>query len=123
MTGCSGVMMATRMPYCGIVHETTDVATDIEVVAPDEVRDFVATHGGRLFVWVHTPHGPFITPCYLEASLKQPRGPERSFRRVKAPGFDLYLEATQRIWPKTLELGLRRRKRVEAYWNGMAWIA
>jgi hypothetical protein len=117
------VNVTVWMPYCGRVHETTDVPTDVEIVAPDEVRDFVKAHGGRVFVWVRTPRGPFITPCYLEASLEAPRSPDLSFRRLRTPGFDLYLEATQRVWPRTLELALRRRRRVEAYWNGMAWIA
>ena len=32
------------------VTDVTDVATDVEIVAPDEVRDFVASHDGRLYV-------------------------------------------------------------------------
>jgi hypothetical protein len=111
------------MPYCGRVHDTTDVPTEVEVVAPKDVREFVAAHGGRLFVWIRVPQGLVPLPCMLEAALRPPRRPELSFRRVGGPGFDLYLEATQRVWPKTMEFALRRRKRVEAYWNGMAWIA
>jgi hypothetical protein len=114
--------MAVFMPYCGRVHDTTDVATDVEVVAPAAVRDFVAAHDGRLFVWIRAPRGLFPTPCLLEASVKPPRKLDLSFRRVETPGFDLYLEGTQRIWPKTMEFALRRGRRVEAYWNGMAWI-
>ena len=87
--------MAVWMPQCGLVHDTTDVATDIEVVAPDEVRDFVAAHGGRLFVWVSAHPGLWFPTCLLEASLEPPRGRDLSFRRVEAPGFELYLEGTQ----------------------------
>ncbi|MGE5228656.1 MAG: hypothetical protein ACM3MJ_02940 [Deltaproteobacteria bacterium] len=115
--------MAVWMPQCGLVHDTTDVATDIEVVAPAEVRDFVAARGGRLFVWMSAHPGLWFPTCLLEASLEPPRGRDLSFRRVEAPGFELYLEGTQRIWPKTMEFVLRRRRRVEAYWNGMAWVA
>ncbi len=114
--------MAVWMDRCGPVHDVIDVATDIEVVAPDEVRDFVAAHGGRVFVWVSRPRGLFM-PCLLESSLEPPRRSELSFRRVAAPGFELYLEGTQRLWPRMLELALRRKRRVEAYWNGLAWIA
>ena len=103
--------------------EVTDVATDVEIVAPEDVRDFVAAHGGRLFVWISVHPGVRCTLSLLEASLKPPRERESDFRRIKAPGFDLYLEATQRFWPKTMEFGLRRHRRVEAYWNGLAWIA
>jgi hypothetical protein len=111
------------MPQCCLVHDSTYVATDVEVVAPGEVRDFVAAHGGRVFVWVSAQRGLWFSTCLLEASLEPPRRHDLSFRRVSAPGFELYLEATQRIWPKTMEFALRRRRRIEAYWNGMAWVA
>lgn len=114
--------MTDWMPYCGPVHDTIDVATDVDLVVPDEVRDFVAEHGGRLFVWIWVPRGLFFTPCMLETALKPPRKLDLSFRRVDVGGFDLYLEGTQRIWPRTMEFALRRGRRVEAYWNGMAWI-
>ena len=118
--------MAVRMPQCGVLRDITDVATDVEVLAPDDVREFVAAHGGRLFVWVSVHPGFPYTLCLLDASLEPPVKRDLSFRRIKAPGFDLYLEATQRIWPKKLEFALRRRRRrrrIEAYWNGLAWIA
>jgi hypothetical protein len=111
------------MESCGRVHDVVQVATDVEIVAPGEVGDFVAAHGGRLFVWVSAHPGMLYVPCLLETSLEPPRKRELSFRRVTAPGFDLYLEGTQKIWPRVMEFGLRRRRRVEAYWNGMAWIA
>ena len=114
--------MAVWIPQCGVVHDTTDVVADIEVVAPDEVRDFVVAHGGRVFVWISAHRGLWFPTCLLEASLEPPRRRDRSFRRVSAPGFELYLEGTQRIWPKTMEFALRRRQ-VVAYWNGLAWIA
>jgi len=103
------------------VTDVTDVATDVEIVAPEDVRDFVAARGGRLFVWISVHRGVRCTLCLLETSLEHPKG-DLCFRRILAPGFDLYLEATQRIWPKTMEFALRRR-RVVAYWNGLAWIA
>jgi hypothetical protein len=105
------------------VTEVTDVATDVEIVAPDDVREFVEARGGRLYVWISVHHGVRSTLCLLEASLEHPKKGDLYFRRIRAPGFDLYLEATQRIWPKTMEFALRRRRRVEAYWNGMAWIS
>jgi hypothetical protein len=113
--------MAVWMPRCGLLHDITEVATDVEMVAPAEVRDYVAAHGGRVFVWISVHRGFPATICLLDASLEPPKG-DMGFRRISAPGFDVYLEATQRIWPKTMEFGLRRR-RVEAYWNGLAWIA
>ena len=105
------------------ITDVTDVPTDVEIVAPDEVRDFVAAHGGRLYVWISVHHGVRCALCLLETSLEHPARGDLYFRRVAARGFDLYLEATQRIWPKTMEFALRRRRHVEAYWNGLAWIA
>jgi len=113
--------MSVWMPPCGLVHGTVEAATDVELVAPAEVADFVAAHGGRLFVWVSAHPGFPSTVCLLEASLEPPKG-DVGFRRIPAPGFDVYLESTQKLWPRTIELALKRRRRVEAYWNGVAWI-
>ena len=111
------------MESCGPVHDVTDVATDVEVVAPDEVRDFVAAHGGRVFVWV-SPHpgGLFMSlPARVVARASRAGATSRS-AASQAPGFELYLEGTQKLWPRMLEFALRRQRRVEAYWNGMGWI-
>ena len=113
--------MAGWMENCGLVHDVTDVATDVEIVAPDEVRDFIAAHGGRLYVWISVHRGVPCTLCLLETSLDPPVKGDLYFRRIRTRGFDLYLESTQRIWPKTMEFALGRR-RVDAYWNGLAYI-
>lgn len=114
--------MAVMMQYCGPVHDVTESLAGVDVVVGDGVRDFVAARGGRVFVWVRAPHGFLMTPCTLETSLEPPRNQDLAFRRLQGPGFEIYLEATQKLWPRTLEFVLRRRHRVEAYWNGMAWI-
>lgn len=101
-------------------HDVTDIATDVRVVAPADVREFVAARGGRLFVWITVHPGWRCTLSLLETAFEPPTG-DLYFRRVRADGFDLYLEARQRFWPVTLELSLRLR-RVVAYWNGLAWI-
>ena len=69
----AGGKMAVWMPQCGVLRDVTDVATDVEVLAPDDVRDFVAAHGGRLFVWVSVHRGFPYTLCLLETSLEPPR--------------------------------------------------
>ena len=61
-------------------------------------------------------------PARVIARAPAKRG-DLSFRRVAAPGFELYLEGTQRLWPRMLEFALRRKRRIEAYWNGMGWVA
>ncbi len=114
--------MAVAMQYCGPVHDVTESLAEVDVVAPDDVREYVAAHGGRVFLWVRPPRGLFFTPCTLETTLEPPRRHDFAFRRLQGPGFEIYLEATQKLWPRTLEFVLHRRGRVEAYWNGMAWI-
>jgi hypothetical protein len=116
-------MMPVRSCDCFGLRDITGVATDVEVVAPADVRDFVAAHGGRLFVWISVHRSIGCALCLLETSLEPPAGRDRDFRRINAPGFDLYLEARQRFWPNRMDLALRRRRRVDAYWNGLAWIA
>ena len=76
-----------------------------------------------MFVWISVHPGIPYALCLLETSLEPPRKRDLSFRRVAAPGFELYLDATQQDWPKVLEFGLHRRRRVDAYWNGLAWVA
>jgi hypothetical protein len=107
----------------GPVHDVTESLAEVDVVAPDDVREHVAAHGGRVFVWVRVPRGFLFTPCMLETSLELPGRRGLAFRRLNGPGFDIFLEATQTLWPRTLEFALRRRRRVEAYWNGLAWIS
>ncbi len=118
-------VMAARKRLGVGVTEVTDVVTDVEIVAPAEVRDFVAARGGRVYVWISVHRGALCTLALLETATEHP--PESSglyFRRIRAEGFDVWLDADQRIWPRTMEFALRRRRRrVEAYWNGLAWIA
>jgi hypothetical protein len=116
-------MMPVRSCDCFGLRDITGVVTDVEVVAPPDVRDFVADHGGRLFVWISVHRSIGRALCLLETSLEPPAGRGSDFRRISTPGFDLYLEARQRFWPNRLEFVLRRRRRVEAFWNGLAWIA
>ena len=116
--------MAPWQPKSVGITEVTDVATDVEIVAPEDVRDFVAEHGGRLYVWISVHPGFRCTLCLLETVARASARPAISTSVASGPhGFDLYLEATQRIWPKRMEFALRRHRRVEAYWNGLAWIA
>jgi hypothetical protein len=102
--------------------DVTDVASDVEMVAPAEVRDFVAARGGRLFVWISLHRGFRCTLALLETSRELPAAGDLCFRSIRANGLDVYLESTQRIWPRPMEFALSRR-RVHAYWNVLAWIA
>jgi hypothetical protein len=93
----------------------------VRVVASPEALGFVSERGGRLFVWTRTQrccHG--VTR--LEAATEPP--PQRRFRRVPADGLELYLPAGLDRLPDELVVEARgRRRRVEAYWDGCAWVA
>jgi len=113
--------MSTQRCECLGLQDITDVATDVEISASDEARTLIAARGGRVFVWISVHPGIPCALCLLETSCTPPRG-DLGFRRVRGPGFDVYLESTQRFWPLTLEFD-RRWRHLEAYWNGLAWVA
>jgi murein DD-endopeptidase MepM/ murein hydrolase activator NlpD len=69
----------------GRPRDVTDVATDVEIVAPAEVRDFVAARGGMRYVWISVHRGVRCTPCLFETSLRQPSKGDAYFRRIPAP--------------------------------------
>jgi hypothetical protein len=92
----------------------------MHVVASPEAREAVQAGGGRLFVWKKTSRccGPIT---YLQASTE---APGRDFRRVEADGIEVYFAAGIRELPDELHVELRGllRKRLEAYWDGCAWV-
>jgi hypothetical protein len=92
----------------------------MRVVASTEARELVRERGGRLFVWAKTSRccGPIT---YLRASTE---APEREFRRVEADGIDVYFSAGIRELPDELHVELRGRlrRRLEAYWDGCAYV-
>ena len=92
----------------------------MRVVASIEAREFVRKKGGRLFVWAKTSRccGPIT---YLQASTE---APEREFRRVEADGIDVYFATAIRTLPEELHVEVRGRSRprLEAYWDGCAYV-
>lgn len=94
----------------------------MRVIASDPAVELIEQRGGQLFVW------PTRSRCCgavarLESSTEQP--PNRAFRRVDAEsGFELFLPEHLARAPDELHVAVRRfPRRVEAYWNGCAWIA
>jgi hypothetical protein len=93
----------------------------MQVVVSERAADLIAEQGGRLYVW------PKRGRCCgavtrLAASGEQPRGKE--FVHVDgAEGLELYLDARLPHLPDELHLDVARfPPRVEAYWNGCAWV-
>ena len=95
----------------------------MRLVASDSAVDFIETHGGRLYIWLKKNRccgGGFHT---LGTATEAP--PNITFRRVddNSTNFALFVPETLSRMPDELHVELRRYpRRVEAYWNGCAWV-
>ncbi len=93
----------------------------MRVVASEAAAGLIEEQGGRVYVWLKKGRccGGVTT---LATSREAPEGKE--FERTEASqGFDLYLDARLSRLPDELQLDVRRfPRRVEAYWNGCAWV-
>jgi hypothetical protein len=93
----------------------------VRVVASTAAEELIEESGGRLYVW------PKRSRCcggmtVLSTSSRPPRG--KTFRRVAGTEcVELYVPEGLARLPEELHLELRRfPRRVEAYWNGCAWV-
>jgi hypothetical protein len=93
----------------------------MQVVLSDEAAEFLRGRGGRLYVW------PKVSRCcngvtFLKVSTEPPGA--HGFRQVTAGGLEVFMPAGLPRLPDELHVELRRfpRRRVEAYWDGCAWV-
>ncbi|HVM57472.1 MAG TPA: hypothetical protein VMT74_08420 [Gaiellaceae bacterium] len=94
----------------------------MRVVVSDAAADRIREHGGRLYVSVRSAACCRAVPRLATAFEPQPRV---RFRRVPESGdVELYVPEDLAPLPDELELDVSRfsRRRVDAYWNGCAWI-
>lgn len=95
----------------------------VRVVTTEEAARFIERAGGMLFVWPTFSRSFRLTLTVLHASCDPPpRALE--FRRVDAGDFLLFVHPAIRSLPHVLQVALRGRRhpRVEAYWNGLAYV-
>ena len=92
----------------------------MRLVVSQAAADLIQEQGGRLYVWPKKAAccGGLIT---LTTSTSPP---QQRFRRVVATnGFELLFPAGLTRMPEELHLEVQRfPRRVEAYWNGCAWV-
>ena len=93
----------------------------MRVVVSDSAAELIEERGRRVFVWLKKGRccgGVTV----LGTSSEPPR--RKKFVRAEADeAFELYLDARISQLPDELHLDLRRfPRRVEAYWNGCAWV-
>jgi hypothetical protein len=93
----------------------------MRLVATDSAVDFIQERGGRLYIWMKRNRccGGGYT---LGATTAAP--PKTEFRRLNGTvGFELYVPAALGRLPDELHFQVGRfPRRIEAYWNGCAWI-
>lgn len=95
----------------------------MEVLTTAEARSHIRERGGSLFVWA-TSSGR-VARCatrFLRTSTEPP--PDAfEWRRVETKGFIVFLSPGLRV-PRELHLELRGRfqRRVEAFWEGCAFV-
>lgn len=94
----------------------------MRVVASDAALDLIRDRGGSLYVWVKTNRCCTGGLRTLATAHEPPLG--REFRRIDGPtSFDLFVSSGLRTLPEELHVErARRRARVDAFWDGCAWI-
>ncbi len=90
----------------------------MQLVASPEARQAVQERGGKLYIWAKRRRCCRGALVFLEAATEPP---EREFRRVGADGIELWLDASLPREPDELHVELKRR-RLEAYWDGCAYV-
>lgn len=93
----------------------------MRIVASDEARALIAERGGRLYVSIRSARC-----CRAVQTLATDTEPGRSTEWLSAgrdAGFELFLPAALARHPDELHVEAHRfPRRVEAYWNGCAWV-
>ncbi len=94
----------------------------MRVEATDEAVEFIKGRGGRLWVWPRHPVRPGLVT--LDTATEPPGGDLRFERVSHDAGFNLFLDARGWGEPEFLDIDLRgwRRRRVAAFWNGLAYV-
>ena len=94
----------------------------VKVGASREALDFIREHGGRLYVWADRRACCGGTR-FIRSSTERP-GRSEGFALIDHDGVELYVKAAAGRLPDELDIGVRgrRRPRVEAYWNGCAYV-
>jgi len=93
----------------------------MRVVVSESAGELIQARGGRLYVWLKRAQC-----CRGVTTLTTASEPpaEKTFRRVESrESFELYVPTGLVRLPDELHLDVgRRRRRVEAYWDGCVWV-
>ncbi len=93
----------------------------MRLVVSAPAAEAIEEQGGRLYVWPRRSRG-----CGGATTLAAATAPpgDKDFRRHEAPAsFELYLPTQLARLPDELHVDTRgRSRRIQAYWNGCAWV-
>ncbi len=94
----------------------------MEVVSSPETLAEIESRGGQLYVWLRRGTCCGAGTLTLATSFDPPAG--RDFGPVPTDaGFDLFMPKGLGRLPDELHLALHRfPRRVDAYWDGCAWV-
>jgi hypothetical protein len=95
----------------------------MKILAPPEAEAFVRERGGHLYVWTDRTRCCGGAMTLLQTSMDPPeRGGD--FHEFVGEGFKLSFDSGRLAPPDELHLALKgwRRKRIDAFWNGCAYI-
>jgi hypothetical protein len=95
----------------------------MKVFASSDVRTFVREHGGHVYVWTDRTRCCGGAMTLLQTSLDPPAR-AREFRAFRDGNLTLHLDSGRRRPPDELhlEVGGWRRKHIDAFWNGCAYV-
>lgn len=114
-------MTGPAAPPAGPVVVCAYDSSRMRLVVSEQAADLIAASGGRLYVWPRKARccGGLTT---LATSSHAPG--RRAFRRVEtSEPFELFVPAQLARLPDELHLETQRRpRRVDAYWDGCAWV-
>ena len=93
----------------------------MRVVVSKAASELIEAQGGRLYVWLK--HSRCCGSVTTLATANEPPA-EKTFRQVESgAAFELYVPLGLTRLPDELHLDvLRRRRGVEAYWDGCVWV-
>ncbi|HXY84315.1 MAG TPA: hypothetical protein VEH52_02450 [Gaiellaceae bacterium] len=93
----------------------------MRVVVSESASELIKARGGSLYVWLK--RAQCCGSATTLATASEPPA-QKTFRQVDSGGpFELYLPAGLTRLPDELQLDVGRRgRRVDAYWDGSAWV-
>jgi hypothetical protein len=93
----------------------------MRLVVSDPAAEAINQQGGRLYVWPKRSHCCGGTTTV--AAGTSPPADTDFYRQEAAASFELYLPTRLASLPEELHIDTRGRSgRIQAYWNGCAWV-